>query len=155
MNRVLLSCAVYRNAFTAFLGVACAFGVTTAFAHHTQPGRTHPTVQITQQVMAGGKPLAPGSYQIWITDERPDVGAGAPSQNQRVVQFVQNEKVVATEIAEVFTRGEPQAVGTSGGAGASRARVEILRGGEFLRVSINDPDARFLIHLPTGSGSAQ
>lgn len=155
MNRRLLSCSIYWNALAAFLGMAGALSVSTAFAHHTQPGRTHPTVQITQEVMAGGKPLAPGTYQIWITDDRPDVGAGAPSENQRVVQFVQNEKVVATEIAEVFTRGEPQAVGTSGGAGSSRARVEMLRGGEFLRVSINAPDARFLIHLPTGSGSAQ
>lgn len=149
MGRLLLSYSVSGTVFAAFLGLA-AFSAGTAFAHHTQPGRTHPTVQITQEVMAGGKPLAPGTYQIWITDQHPDVKAGAPSENQRVVQFVQNEKVVATEIAEVFMRGEPQAVGTSGGADAPRARVELLRGGEFLRVSINDADARYLVHLPTG-----
>lgn len=150
MSRLLLSCCVYRTAVAAFLGVAATLSASAVFAHHTQPGRTHPTVQITQQVMADGKPLAPGTYQIWITDQSPDVNAGAPSANQRVVQFVQNDKVVATEIAEVFGRGEPQAVGTSGRADAPRARVQMLRGGEFLRVSLNDADARYLIHLPTG-----
>jgi hypothetical protein len=144
MGRLLFSCFV-----------ATAFSATTAFAHHTTPGRAHPKVQITQQVMAEGKPLPAGTYELWITDERPDVKAGAPSENQRVVEFAQNGKVVAREIAEVFPSGSRQVVGTSGTAGASRARTEMLRGGEFLRVSINDPDARFLIHLPTGSGSPQ
>ena len=144
MGRLLLSCFV-----------AMAFTATTAFAHHTTPGRTHPKVQIAQQVMADGKPLPAGTYELWITDERPDVKAGAPSENQRVVEFAQNGKVVAREIAEVFRRGERQVVGTSGSAGTSGARTEMLRGGEYLRVSINDPDGRFLIHLPTGSGSPQ
>jgi hypothetical protein len=144
MTRLLLSCAVVG-----------AFGVSTALAHHTVPGRTHPTVQITQEVKADGKPLAPGTYEIWITDERPNVNAGAPSDNQRVVEFVQNGKVVAREIAEVFPSGQREVVGTSGRSGASRARTEMLRGGECLRVSISDPDGRFLIHLPTGSGSPQ
>jgi hypothetical protein len=102
--------------------------------------------------MADGKPLPPGTYDIWVTDRHPDVNAGAPSENQRVVQFVQNEKVVATEVAEVFPLAE-RPVGTSGASRSSAARVEMLRGGEFLRVSFNDPDGRFLIHLPTGAGT--
>jgi hypothetical protein len=130
--------------------VAGLLGVSTAWAHHTTPGRTHPTVTITQSVMAGGEPLAPGTYEIWITDERPDVGAGAPSDAQRVVEFVQNDKVVAREVAEVFPRGDAQAVGTSGSAGRATARVEMLKGGDFVRIAVNDADARYLIHLPTG-----
>jgi hypothetical protein len=142
MTRLLLSCVVAGTLTT-----------TAAFAHHTTAGRAHPTVQITQQILADGKPLAPGTYEIWVTDERPDVKAGVPSENQRVVQFVQNGQVVAREIAEVFPAGE-RPVGTSGSMSA-RARVEMLRGGEFLRVSFNDPAGRFLIHLPTGSGQGQ
>jgi hypothetical protein len=139
MSRLLLSCAV-----------AGLFGVTSAWAHHTMPGRTHPTVTITQSVMADGKPLAAGTYEIWITNERPDVGAGAPSEAQRVVEFAQNNQVVARTIAEVFPRRGGEAVGTSGNTGAGRARVEMLKSGEFVRVSINDAAGRFLIHLPTG-----
>jgi hypothetical protein len=141
MSRVLLSCLV-----------AGVFGVSSAWAHHTVPGRVHPKVTITESVMASGQPLAPGTYEIWITEERPDTGAGAPSANQRVVEFAQNDKVVAREIAEVFPRntGRRDTVGTSGSTAPASARVEKLRGGEFVRVSVNDAEGRFLIHLPTG-----
>lgn len=139
MNRVLLSCLV-----------AGLFSATTALAHHTVPGRTHPTVTIAQQVMVDGTPLAPGTYEIYVTDERPETGAGS-TDAQRVVEFAQNGKVVARTIAEVFPRtGTPGAVGTAGESGSTRARAELLRGGEFLRVSFNDAGGRYLIHLPTG-----
>jgi hypothetical protein len=49
---------------------------------------------------------------------------------------------VATVIA-----AEPRAIGTSGGAGA-RSRVDLLKGGEFVRISISREGERFLIHLP-------
>jgi hypothetical protein len=142
MSRLLLSCFV-----------AGVFSVSSAWAHHQVAGRTHPTVTITQQVLADGKPLPPGKYEVWITDQRPDVGAGAPSENQRVVEFAQNGQVVAREIAEVFPSGR-DVVGTSGNAGPARARVERLTGGEFIRVSVNEPGGRFLIHLPTGPTKA-
>lgn len=139
MNRILLSCVV----------VAGLVGTSTAWAHHTVPGRTHPTVTISQEVMADGKPLAAGTYDIYVTDERPSTGAGV-TDAQRVVEFAQNGQVVARTLAEVFPRATSGAVGTSGTTGRIRARAEMLRGGEFLRVSFADADGRYLIHLPTG-----
>ena len=138
MRPLLLSCVV-----------AGALGVSSAWAHHTVPGRSHPTVTITEEVTAGGQPLAPGTYEIWITDERPTTGAGTTNA-QRVVEFAQNGKVVAREVAEVFAAGD-RPVGTSGSTGSAQARVEPLRGGEFVRISVNDADGRYLIHLPTGA----
>jgi hypothetical protein len=138
MSRVLLSCAV--------AGLVC---VNTAWAHHTQPGRTHPTVAISQQVMVDGQPLAPGTYEIYVTNERPSTGAGS-TDAQRVVEFARNGQVVAKTIAELFPAAGSRAVGTSGRAGATRASAQMLRGGEYLRVSFNDADGRYLIHLPTG-----
>ena len=138
MGRLLLSCLV-----------AGALGSTSVWAHHTVSGRSHPSVTLTQQVMADGKPLAPGTYELWITAESPTAGAGT-TKAQRVVEFAQNGKVVAREVAEVFGAGE-RPVGTSGSTGNARARVERLSGGEFVRISINDADGRYLIHLPTGA----
>jgi len=105
-------------------------------------------------VKADGKPLAPGTYEIWILDERPDVKAGAPSNAQRTVEFHQGGKIVATEIAEVFASGE-RPVGTSGTAGSrmGKAAVQKLRSGEFVRIAITDAGARYLIHLPTAAFS--
>jgi hypothetical protein len=137
MSRALLSCIV--GVF--FAGAA-------ASAHHTAPGRTHPTVTLTEQLFVGGKPLAAGKYDIYITDERPAVGAGAASEAQRVVQFAQNGKVIATDVAEVFTSGE-QPVGTSGAAARGTAQVQKLSGGEFVRIVVSDGGSRYLIHLAT------
>jgi len=139
MTRVLLSCLA-----------VVFYGAAVLSAHHTVPGRSHPTVTITQSVMADGKPLAPGKYEIWITDERPTTGAGAPSEGQRVVEFAQNGKVVTREIAEVSSVGA-RPVGTSGSTGRASALVQTLSGGEFVRVAITDGGDRYLIHLPTGA----
>lgn len=139
MARLLFSCIL-----------AGALGVGSAWAHHQMPGRTHPTVTISQDVMIDGKPLPAGTYEINVTNERPNVGAGAPSENQRTVEFTRDGQVVARTVAEVFPRGSRETVGTSGAAASARARAEMLRGGEFLRVSFNDVDGRYLIHLPTG-----
>jgi len=138
MKQLLLGCAV---------AAVCSGSV---WAHHTTPGRTHPTVTIPDGVMADGKPLPAGKYEIYITDQRPEVGTGVPSDAQRIVEFAQNNTVVAREIAEVFPRGTRETVGTSGSTGGAPARVERLREGDFVRISINEADGRYLIHLPTG-----
>lgn len=144
MNRILL-CTVAAVSLAA-----------PAAAHHQTPGKSHAvaTVTIAEPVKADGKPLAPGTYEVWILDEQPDVKAGAPSTAQRVVELHQNGQVVAREVAEVFTSGE-RPVGTSGSTGSrmGKAVVQKLRGGEFLRIAITEAGARYLIHLPTASFS--
>ncbi len=123
---------------------------TTALAHHTTPGRAHrmAEVRITDQVLAGGKPLPPGTYEVIVTDERPASESGVPVENQRWIEFVQNRRVIAREIAEMFTAPE-RPVGTSGSGGAS-AVVQRLRGDEYLRINVTDDGVRYLVHLPLG-----
>jgi len=124
--------------------IAAAAIAAPAAAHHETPGKSHAvaTVTITEQVKAGGQPLAPGTYEVWILDDRPDLQAGAPSNAQRVVELHQSGKMVAREVAEVFGSAE-RPVGTSGAtrSGMGKASVQRLRGGEFLRISINDGGA--------------
>ena len=136
--------------------IATAALATPVAAHHDTPGKSHAvaTVRITEPVKADGKPLAPGTYEVWILDERPDLKAGAPSNAQRVVELHQNGKMVAREVAEVFTSSE-RPVGTSGTSGSrmGKAVVQKLQGGEFLRIAISDAGARYLIHLPTAAFS--
>ena len=84
MSRLLLSTLVA-------LAIA-----TPAVAHHETAGKSHAvaTVTITEAVKADGKPLAPGTYEVWILNDRPNPGAGAPSDAQRVVELYQNGKMV-------------------------------------------------------------
>lgn len=125
-------------------------------AHHETAGKSHAvaTFTITEPVKADGKPLAPGTYEVWILDDRPAVGTGGSSNAQRVVELYQNGKMVAREVAEVFSASE-RPIGTSGSTrtGLRKAAVEKLRGGEYIRVAINDAGARYLIHLPTAAFS--
>lgn len=143
MNRLLLS---------TLAAVALASPVA---AHHEVAGKSHAvaTVTIAEPVKAGGQPLAPGTYEVWILDEHPNL-TGTPSNAQRVVELHQNGKMIAKDVAEVFGSSE-RPVGTSGTAGArmGKAAVQKLRGGEFLRIAINDGGARYLIHLPTAGFS--
>ncbi len=128
---------------------AAALLAAPAAGHHQTPGKSHAvaTVTIAEPVKAGGRPLAPGTYEVWILDQHPELNAGAPSNAQRVVELHQGGKVVATDVAEVFA--SERSGGTAGSAGMAKAVVQKLRGGEFLRIAINDAGARYLIHLPT------
>ena len=136
MSRILLST------------LAAAVLAAPVAAHHETAGKSHAiaTVTITEAVKADEKALAPGTYEVWLLDERPNL-TGAASNAQRVVELHQNGKIIAKEVAEVF-----------GLANARLARRERLAawarpfrrcGGEFLRISISDGGARYLIHLPT------
>jgi hypothetical protein len=111
------------------------------------------TIHLTERVLADGKPLLPGTYEVIITDERPTSGAGTPLESQRWVEFVQNRQLIARELAELFPVAE-RPVGTSGSSRTS-AVVQRLRGDEFVRVVVSDGDARYLIHLPTGAASTE
>jgi len=145
IRQLLLSCLVAASAMTQ------------AYAHHTSAAMSHTmaTVRIPEGLMADGKPLPGGTYEVIITDEHPAHEAGTPSENQRWVEFVQNKKVVAREIAEVLTAVE-RPVGTSGsGSSTARAVVQPLRGGEFVRVAVTAGGARYLIHLAPSQAPPQ
>ena len=120
-----------------------------AFAHHA--AATLGTVTITQPVMAEGKMLQPGTYELRDTGEHPMPLPGQSPDAQAYIEILSNGMVVAREIAEVMS-GTPQAVGTSGatsGGAGTRLRAQMLRGGDFMRIAANHGGERYLIHLPT------
>jgi hypothetical protein len=106
------------------------------------------TARITQPVMAGETMLQPGTYEIRLTGEHM---APLPGQSEDAVQqieFIANGTVAARYAAEVMTAGDVP-VGTSGLSDTpARARVEMLKGDDFLRVSMTRGGERYLIHLP-------
>jgi len=105
------------------------------------------TVRLTQPVLADGKPLSPGTYEIRLSGEHVTPLPGQSEDAGQWVEFVRDGMVAGREVAEVLP-GPERAVGTSGSPAEGAARVEMLRGGDFLRVSANQGGARYLIHLP-------
>jgi hypothetical protein len=112
-------------------------------AHHAAASLG--TVRITQPAKAGGTTLQPGTYEIRVTGEHMKPLPGQSEDAVQQVEFIANGTVAAKYAAEVMT-GEDVPVGTSGG-GTTRARVEMLTGGDFMRVSATRGGERYLIHL--------
>ena len=129
---------------TVVLGVVVVLAAVPALAHH--PAFVLGTVTITQPVLAGGKTLQPGTYEVRDTGEHVKPLPGQSEDAQTYVEFVANGALVARDVAELMT-GQPLAVGTSGGA-ATRLRFERLRGDDFTRISTYRGSERYLIHLP-------
>ena len=128
--------------------IAVVLGLGAGVAAAQTASMTLGTVRITQPVLAHGAPLAPGTYQLRLTDQFLPPNPGQSADAVRIVEFVKDGQVVARDGAEVMTV-EGSAVGTSGGApGSSNPRAEMLKGGDFIRVSATRDGKRYLIHLP-------
>ncbi len=127
------------------LGMLVATG-TASYAHHAPS--VLGTVRISEPVMAGGSLLAPGTYEVRLTGEHVAPLPGQSDDAVQGIEFVSNGKVVAHDAAEVIP-AENVPVGTSGGA--ATGRFDVLKGGDFGRVSISRGGERYLIHLPVAN----
>lgn len=106
------------------------------------------TVRIAQPVLADGKPLPAGTYEIRLTRSGPAPMVGQSPDAQRVVELLAGGKVVAREVAEVLRDDDLTPVGASSAIVGSGVRVDMLQGGEFLRISVKRERERYLICLP-------
>jgi hypothetical protein len=106
------------------------------------------TVHITKAVIAGGTPLPPGKYEIRLGVGGPAPLAGQSPTGQRWIEFVDGELIAAREVAEVLRDDDQTPIGDSARPVREGTRIEMLKGGEFLRISVKRGSERFLIHLP-------
>ena len=112
-------------------------------------GNVLATVEIPRAVLAGGQPLAPGTYELRLTGERPEPLVGQAPDAREWVDLVADGAVVARELAEILRDGSLPAEGASSRPVPTGVRVDVLRGGEFLRVSVKrDDGTRYLLHFP-------
>jgi hypothetical protein len=106
------------------------------------------TVRIAEPALADGRPLAPGTYQVRLRDERPAPRPGQSADAQQWVEFVAGGSVIAREVAEVIRDDDRPDIGASAERAAEGVRVQRLKGGDFLRISVKRQGIRYLIHLP-------
>ena len=105
------------------------------------------TVRITTAVLAGGTSLPAGTYELRLTGQSP-VPVGEGRRVREWVEFIANGKVVAREVAEILYDDSLPSVGASSQKVPSGTRVEMLKDGEFLRISVKRESVRYLIYLP-------
>lgn len=108
------------------------------------------SVSLPRSVMADGKPLKAGTYQVRLTAQA--AAPAVPGQTmERWVEFVQGGKVAGREVVSIIPSAEAKDLQPGPDAPASTragTRVEMLKGNEYLRVWINRAGVSYLIHMP-------
>src|SRR5579864_5693877 len=64
------------------------------------------TVTLNKKVMADGKPLAAGTYQVRLTNEEVKPAVGEAPKSEQWVEFLKGGKVMGREIASVIGADE-------------------------------------------------
>ncbi len=105
------------------------------------------TARLTKGVMADGKALAAGSYTLRLVADAVKPVSGQGPDNAKWVEFVQGGQVKGRELASVVPQAEVKAVIKGTAPAANTAKVELLKGGEYLRVWANRGGSHYLIHL--------
>lgn len=111
-------------------------------------GTTIGTVNIPQRVMADGQPLPAGTYQVRLSANMPKPAVGQSPDASRYVEFVQSGKVAGREVATVVSAADVASIAKGARPGNNSSRTELLRGGDYLRVWINQAGTNYIIHLP-------
>jgi hypothetical protein len=109
------------------------------------------TVHLAKKVMADGKPLAPGTYQVRLTSDAPKPGVGQAPDAEKYVEFVRGGKVVAREVATVISAEDISKIAKGKKPARNAVSTELLKGGDYYRVWINRGGTNYLINLPTSA----
>jgi hypothetical protein len=108
------------------------------------------SVHLTKGVKADGKALAAGTYQLRLTVQAasPDAKGQTPS-SERWVEFVQRGQVKGREVVTIVPQSEIDKVQKDTPPRANASKVEMLKGGDYMRIWINRGGNHYLLHLPT------
>jgi len=108
---------------------------------------------IPKATTADGKPLPAGTYQVRLTaqEAKPDA-KGASENTERWVEFLQKGAVKGREIVTIIPQNEVKnVVKDRPPAPGGPAKVQTLKGNEFMRAWFNKGGNQFLIHFPIGA----
>jgi hypothetical protein len=107
------------------------------------------TVRIPKSLKADGKPLPAGTYQVRLTPETATPDArGQTATLERWAEFVKGGKVVGREVVTIIPQAEIAKVQKDAPPPRGGAKVETLKGGDYVRVWINRDGNHYLMHLP-------
>ena len=145
----LIRAAVGVLALCAIVASSSVIAQQQAPSAATRAGAALATVRLTKAVMADGKSLAAGSYQVRAVGEEPTPAVGQSPHAEQWVEFVSGGSVRGREVASVVTseRMRTMAKGPQPTPRAGAYRIDSLRGGEYTRVWINNGGTHYLINL--------
>ena len=108
------------------------------------------SVLLSKSVKADGKELKAGTYQVRLTAQSASPDAkGSTAGLERWVEFVQGTQVKGREVVSIIPQAEIAQVQKDTPPRANSAKVEMLKGGDYMRLWINRGGNHYLIHFPT------
>ena len=137
---------VFVGALVAALAVLPAHSVSGQTA--PKAGASLGSVTLSKKVMADGKPLAAGTYQVRLTGDQPKPAIGQSPDSEIFVEFLSGGKVVGREVATVVANADVAAVAKGMKVAPGGVRVDTLKGNDYIRVWINRGGNNYFIHLP-------
>lgn len=107
------------------------------------------SVHLPKAVKADGKKLAAGTYQVRLTAQpaAPDA-KGQTATAERWVEFMKGGKVAGREVVTIVSKDEVKNVQKDAPPPPNGAKVETLKGGDYVRVWINRGGNHYLVHFP-------
>jgi hypothetical protein len=105
------------------------------------------TVRIPRAVVANGQALSAGTYAVRVSNEAVTPVVGQSAEGSRWVEFVQGNQVRGKELSTVLSGEAVKAVVEGAGPASGSAKVELLKGEDYIRVWINSGGTHYLIHL--------
>jgi hypothetical protein len=134
--------------FTRLIATTTLVGVLAAGAVGSVSAQTLGTVTLPGAVLADGRRLAAGTYQIRLTGDVLQPGVGQSPAGERWVEFLRSGTVAGREVATVIPAGDIGAVAKGPRPTVNSSRVDVLRGGDYIRVWINRGNEHYIIHMP-------
>ena len=138
-----------RDMFMIALACALSTGGVSALSTVTVASEVDilATVRITHAVMAGGTPLPAGTYEVRLAGVGPPPLVGQ-SRDAQPGWSSSPSTSSSPRRPEVLHDDDVTPLGASSMPVRRGTRVEMLKGGEFLRVSVKREGERYLVHLP-------
>lgn len=132
----------------SILGAVMVAVVAVSGAVSTQPKKASLGSVRIGGVIADGKPLAAGTYALRVSDEMPAKVVGQTLDESRWVEFTQGGQVKGRELATVLSKDALKDLTRKTPApAAGTTKVQMLKGGDYIRVWVNSGGTNYLIHL--------
>jgi len=107
------------------------------------------SARVARRVLADGRPLAPGTYDVRLTaQEARPAAPGADAALERWAEFLQDGQVKGREVVSIVPKDEVKAVIREPAPRSGAVRVQLLKGREYLRIWFNRAGTQYLIYLP-------
>lgn len=108
------------------------------------------SIRIPKGVKVNGQPIAAGTYQVRLTAQTASPEAkGQTAAAERWVELLQGRQVKGREVVTIVPQSEIDKVQKDAPPPRNGAKVETLKGGDYVRIWINRGGNHYLLHLPT------